>query len=53
MIRKLIASRMLPLLTSHPDVVPALKEAASGDNDTGARWAARYALRLVANGVRE
>ena len=45
-IRKMIASRMLSLLTDHPDVVPALEVTAAGDGDTGVRWAARYALRL-------
>ena len=45
-IRKMIASRMLCLFTNHPDVVPALQEAAAGDSDAGVRWAARYALRL-------
>jgi HEAT repeat protein len=44
-IRKAIASRMLCLFTDHPDVVPALQQAAAGDRDTGVRWAARYALR--------
>jgi len=43
--RKAIASRMLCLFTDHPDVVPALQEAAAGDRDTGVRQAARYALR--------
>jgi hypothetical protein len=45
-IRKMIASRMLYLFTDHPDVVPALQEAAAGDGDAVVRWAARYALRL-------
>ena len=36
---------MLPLMTSHPDVISALQAAAASDHDTGARWAARYALR--------
>ena len=45
MVRKLIASRMLPLMTSHPDVISALQAAAVSDRNTGARWAARYALR--------
>jgi hypothetical protein len=46
-VRKLIASRMLPLMTDHPDAISALK-AAAGDVDTGVRWAARYALRIAA-----
>ena len=50
MVRKLIASRMLPLMTSHPDVISALQSAAASDHDTGARWAARYALRRADNG---
>jgi hypothetical protein len=33
--RKAIASRMLCLFTDHPDVVPALQQAAAGDRDTG------------------
>ena len=45
MVRKLIASRMLPLMTSHPDVISARQAAAVRDRNTGARWAARYALR--------
>jgi hypothetical protein len=52
MVRKLIASRMLPLLTSHSEVISALQAAAAGDTHTGARWAARYALRQAADGVR-
>jgi hypothetical protein len=45
-VRKMIACRMLSLLTDHPDVVSALRETAAGDSDIGVRWAARYALRL-------
>jgi HEAT repeats len=45
-VRKMIASRMLGLLTDHPNVVSALQVAATGDGDTGVRWAARYALRI-------
>jgi hypothetical protein len=45
MVRKLIASRMLPLMTGQPGVIAALQSAA-GDADTGVRWAARYALRV-------
>ncbi len=52
MVRKLIASRMLPLMTGHPDVISPLEAAAAGDHDTGVRWAARYALRLAAHSPR-
>jgi HEAT repeat protein len=48
MVRKLIASRMLVLLTERPGVTAALHAAAAGDDDTGVRWAARYALREAA-----
>jgi len=48
MVRKLIADRMLPLMTDQPGVIAAL-QAAAGDGDTGVRWAARYALRLAAD----
>jgi hypothetical protein len=42
MVRKLIASRMLPLLTSHPEVISALQAAAAGDTHTGAGQIARH-----------
>jgi HEAT repeats len=45
-VRKLIASRVLPLLADDPQVRSRLRDAASDDQDTGVRWAARYALRL-------
>ena len=46
-VRKLIASRVLPLLAHDPQVRSALHVTAAGDADTGVRWAARYALRLT------
>jgi hypothetical protein len=52
MVRKLVASRMLPLVADRGGVTSALQAAATGDTDTGVRWAARYALRLAADSLR-
>lgn len=45
-IRKLVASRVLPLLAQDPRVLAALQAAADNDDTYGVRWAARYALRI-------
>lgn len=45
-VRRLVASRVLPVFPRHPRVNAALQATAEGDNSYGARWAARYALRL-------
>jgi hypothetical protein len=48
-VRKLVATRVLPVLAREPRVVTALHAAADTDDVYGVRWAARYALRLSAS----
>jgi HEAT repeats len=48
-VRKMIASRMLPRFGRDPQVRPALQRAATDDEHPGVRWAGRYALRLIEN----
>ncbi len=45
-VRKLIASRMLPPLARDQQVRSALQATAANDPHPGVRWAGRYALRL-------
>lgn len=47
-IRKLIASRILPAHANDPRVIPAVRQTAECDPHNGVRWAGRYALRILA-----
>jgi hypothetical protein len=46
-VRKLIASRMLPRFGDDTRVRPALRRTATDDEHPGVRWAGRYALRMI------
>jgi hypothetical protein len=46
-VRKEIASRMLPRFGHDPQVRPALRRTATDDEHPGVRWAGRYALRVI------
>ena len=50
-VRRLVASRVLPLFPDDPPVLSALLAAADRDHSYGVRWAARYALRLRSAGA--
>jgi len=50
-VRRLVASRVLPLFPGDPRVLPALQATADRDNSYGVHWAARYALRLRSAGA--
>jgi len=49
--RRLVASRVLPLFPRDQRVLAALQAAADNDDSYGVRWAARYALRLRSAGA--